>query len=50
MDKRLNEYWAQFFANQFAKRGPLEGQNLQDYLTQAQNLGFYDEALQYLGR
>lgn len=50
MDNSLNRYWAQFFANQFAKRGPLEGQNLQDYLTQAQNLGFYDEALQYLGR
>lgn len=50
MDKSLNKYWAQFFANQFAKRGPLEGQNLQDYLTQAQNLGFYNEALQYLGR
>lgn len=50
VDKSLNEYWAQFFANQFAKRGPLEGQNLQDYLTQAQNLGFYNEALQYLGR
>ena len=50
MDKRLNEYWAQFYANQFAKRGPLEGQNLKDYLTQAQILGFYDEALQYLGR
>lgn len=50
VDKNLNEYWAQFFANQFAKRGPLEGQNLQDYLTQAQNLGFYNEALQYLGR
>ena len=50
LNKSLNEYWAQFFANQFAKRGPLEGQNLQDYLTQAQNLGFYDEALQYLGR
>lgn len=50
VDKSLNEYWAQFFANQFAKRGPLEGKNLQDYLTQAQNLGFYNEALQYLGR
>ena len=50
VDKSLNEYWAQFFANQFAKRGPLEGRNLQDYLTQAQNLGFYNEALQYLGR
>lgn len=50
VDNSLNRYWAQFFANQFAKRGPLEGQNLQDYLTQAQNLGFYDEALQYLGR
>ena len=49
-DNRLNQYWAQFFYNRFAQRGAMEGQNLNDYLQQAQNLGFYDEALQLLGR
>ena len=48
-DNAMNRYWAQFFYNQFAKRGAMEGENLNNYLQQAQNLGFYDEALQLLG-
>ena len=45
----LNSYWADFFYNQFGQRGPLTGQNLQNYLDLARNLGFYNEAMQRLG-
>ena len=45
----LNSYWADFFYNKFGQRGPLTGQNLQNYLDLARNLGFYNEAMQRLG-